>query len=43
MVMASLGNLFGDDVLREAFAQGGAERLLRPVMAMEEFSLPARQ
>ncbi|HEX6681492.1 MAG TPA: glucoamylase family protein [Candidatus Limnocylindrales bacterium] len=39
MVMASLGNLLGDDVLREAFTRGDAERQLRPVIAVEEFTL----
>lgn len=43
MIMASLGNLLGDDVLREAFTAGGPRRLLRPAMAQEEFSLPERQ
>jgi hypothetical protein len=39
MVMASLGNLLGGDVLRDAFTRGGGERLLRPVVAVEEFSV----
>ena len=43
MVMAALGNLLGGDVLRDAFTRGGAERLLRPVIAVEEFSVPADQ
>lgn len=43
MVMGALGNLLAGDVLRTAFTRGGAERLLRPVMAMEEFALPRRQ
>ncbi|HEX2133163.1 MAG TPA: glucoamylase family protein [Actinophytocola sp.] len=43
MIMGALGNLLGDDVLREAFVRGGAERRLEPVMAMEEFNLPRRQ
>jgi len=43
MIMGALGNLIGDDVLRDAFTRGGAERHLRPVMAMEEFNLPRRQ
>jgi hypothetical protein len=43
MVMAALGNLLGDDVLREAFTRGDAQRLLRPVIAVEEFSIPAHQ
>ncbi|GAA3730294.1 hypothetical protein GCM10022225_10060 [Plantactinospora mayteni] len=43
MVLGALGNLLGDDLLRRQFTPGGAERLLRPVMRMEEFSVPARQ
>jgi hypothetical protein len=43
MIMGALGNLLGGDVLRNAFTKGGAERHLRPVMAMEEFNLPRRQ
>lgn len=39
MVMAALGNLLGGDLLRDAFTRGGADRLLRPVIAVEEFSL----
>jgi hypothetical protein len=43
MIMGALGNLVGHDVIRDAFTKGGAERNLRPVMAMEEFNLPAHQ
>ncbi|OLF19595.1 glucoamylase family protein [Actinophytocola xanthii] len=43
MIMGALGNLLAGDVLRDAFTRGGAERHLRPVMAMEEFTLPRRQ
>lgn len=43
MILGALGNLLGGEVLRRAFAQGGAERLLRPVMRLEEFSVPAGQ
>jgi hypothetical protein len=43
MIMGALGNLLGHDILRDAFTKGGAERNLRPVMAMEEFNLPRRQ
>ncbi|HZM80558.1 MAG TPA: glucoamylase family protein [Candidatus Limnocylindrales bacterium] len=39
MVMAALGNLLGGDLLRDAFTRGGAQRLLRPVIAAEEFTL----
>jgi len=41
MIMGALGNLLGGDVLRDAFSRGGAERLLRPAMAVDEFSVPA--
>jgi hypothetical protein len=43
MIMGALGNLNGNDVIRNAFTRGGAEQRLRPVMAMEEFNLPAHQ
>ena len=43
MIMGALGNLLGDDVLRDAFTPGGPTTRLRPVMAMEEFNLPRRQ
>lgn len=43
MVMGALGNLLGGDVLRDAFSRGGAERLLRPAIAVEEFTVPANQ
>jgi hypothetical protein len=43
MIMGALGNLLAGDVLRNAFTRGGAERNLRPVMAMEEFALPPTQ
>ncbi|MGB3445043.1 MAG: glucoamylase family protein [Actinophytocola sp.] len=43
MIMGALGNLLGDDLLRDAFTKGGAKQHLRPVMAMEEFNLPRRQ
>jgi Putative glucoamylase/Protein of unknown function (DUF3131) len=39
MIMASLGNLLGGDLLRDAFTRGGAQRLLRSVIAVEEFTL----
>jgi hypothetical protein len=38
MVMASLGNALGDDVLRSAFAGREEERALRPVIGIERFS-----
>jgi hypothetical protein len=43
MIMGALGNLLGDNVLRDAFTRGGPETHLRPVMAMEEFNLPRHQ
>jgi hypothetical protein len=39
MIMASLGNALGDDVLRRAFADRELERYLRPVIGAEQFSL----
>jgi hypothetical protein len=38
MIMASLGNALGDDVLRRAFADRPMERKLRPVIGIERFS-----
>ena len=38
MIMASLGNALGDDVLRRAFADRSMERALRPVIGIERFS-----
>jgi hypothetical protein len=38
MIMASLGNALGDDVLRRAFADPPMERRLRPVIGIERFS-----
>jgi hypothetical protein len=37
MIMASLGNALGDDVLRRAFADRELERNLRPVIGVEQF------
>jgi Putative glucoamylase/Protein of unknown function (DUF3131) len=39
MIMASLGNALGDDVLRSAFAGRQEERAVRPVIGLERFSL----
>ncbi|HEY6761856.1 MAG TPA: glucoamylase family protein [Baekduia sp.] len=39
MIMASLGNALGGDVLRDAFAGRTEERALRPVIGIEQFSL----
>jgi hypothetical protein len=38
MIMASLGNALGDDVLRRAFASPDYERTLRPVIGVEQFN-----
>jgi hypothetical protein len=38
MIMASVGNALGDDVLRAAFAGREEERALRPVIGAERFS-----
>jgi hypothetical protein len=38
MIMASLGNALGHDVLRRAFADSAMERTLRPVIGIERFS-----
>jgi hypothetical protein len=38
MIMASLGNALGDDVLRRAFAGPQEERTIRPVIGIEQFS-----
>ena len=42
MIMASLGNALGHDVLRRAFATRGFERALRPVIGVEEFGSSPR-
>ena len=38
MIMAALGNVLGDDVLRRAFSDREMERALRPVIGIERFS-----
>jgi hypothetical protein len=38
MIMASLGNALGDDVLRRAFADRSMARALRPVIGIEHFA-----
>ncbi len=37
MVMGALGNVLAQDVVRKAFCGNDAERMLRPVMGLEEF------
>jgi Putative glucoamylase len=41
MIMASLGNYLGGDVLRKAFAAADMERTLRPVIGIEQFGASA--
>ena len=41
MTMAALGNALGADVLR-AMVSGGSLRVLRPLMAVEDFGAAAR-
>jgi hypothetical protein len=43
MVMGGIGNVLAREDLRRAFAQPDIERSLRPLLAMEEFNVPARQ
>jgi hypothetical protein len=38
MVMGAIGNVIGDDVVRRAFATWQVEKVLRPVIGMEEFA-----
>ena len=42
MIMASLGNALGHDVLRRAFATRDFERAVRPVIGVEEFASSPR-
>jgi putative glucoamylase/uncharacterized protein DUF3131 len=37
MIMGAVGNVLGDNVIRRAFATPAVERVLRPVIGMEEF------
>ena len=37
MVMGSIGNVFGGDVIRRAFATGEVRRRIKPLIAMEQF------
>jgi hypothetical protein len=43
MVMGSLGNVLLRENIRRYFASPDIERKLRPLLAMEEFGVPARQ
>ena len=37
IVMGTLGNALGQDMLRQAFSTGAVEKTVRPLIAMEEF------
>ena len=37
MVMGSIGNVFGGDVIRRAFATGEVRKRIKPLIAMEQF------
>ena len=39
MVMGSIGNVFGREAVRRYFAVGDVERRIKPLLAMEKFSL----
>ena len=39
MVMGSLGNVYGRQAVRRYFAVGDIERRIKPLLAMERFSL----
>ncbi|AMV39377.1 glucoamylase family protein [Planctomyces sp. SH-PL62] len=41
MIMAALTNALADDHLRKAFSSGSVERLVRPLIAVEEFTAGA--
>jgi hypothetical protein len=41
MIMAAIGNALGGDVLRKAFSGGEVQRVLRPVIAPEQFGASA--
>ena len=38
MIMGSIGNVFGNGVIRNAFATGQVRKRIRPLIAMEQFS-----
>jgi hypothetical protein len=42
MIMASLGNALGDDVMRTAFAGADLRKVIRPVLGVEEFNTRPR-
>ena len=37
MVMGSIGNVFGREIVRRAFTAGDIRRTIRPLIAQEEF------
>ncbi len=39
MVMGSLGNVYGRQAVRRYFAVGDIERRIKPLLAMERFSV----
>jgi len=39
MVMGSIGNVFGGGAVRRYFAVGEVERRIKPLLAMERFSV----
>jgi hypothetical protein len=41
MIMAAIANAVADDAMRDAFIDGPAERVLRPLIAPEEFTAGA--
>jgi hypothetical protein len=43
MIMGSIGNVLRDDMIKTAFTQGRVGNVLRPLLAIEEFNVPARQ
>ncbi|MEV0651281.1 glucoamylase family protein [Phytomonospora sp. NPDC050363] len=43
MILGALGNVLAGDVLRDRFAEGRAERRLRPLLGLETFGVPAAQ
>jgi hypothetical protein len=43
MIMGALGNALAGDDIRRAFVTPRVERALRPLLAREEFNVPARQ
>jgi len=38
MIVGAIGNVFGRDIVRQAFCAGAIRRRIRPLVAMEQFS-----